>query len=267
VTFAGAWLVWSPLLVAEYTDLRPPLPSLVLTTLGSFAPTVTAIFFTWRYAGGAELRRLLRRALVWRVAPFWYLVAVGGPALLMLLATGAHVGLGGTAPAYPAAGARWLLVVVNLVLVLVIGGPLGEEFGWRGFALPALETRLGPPWAGLVLGLIWSLWHAPLFLVAGSAQQAFPFWLYTLLTLPLSVVITWVYHGSGDSLLLAMLLHAAVNTWSGPLRISPDAAGSIRPLVFAMLFTWVAALAVSIGRERHGCRTDRLRPPSSGRRT
>ena len=145
-------------------------------------------------------------------------------------------------------------MVVNLFLVFLIGGPLGEEFGWRGVVLPALEARMPSPLASLVLGGIWTSWHLPLFFVSTSAQSGLPFWLFGLLTLPLCVLITWVYHGSKESLLLVMLLHAGVNTWSGALNISPEAMGSTRPLVLVVVLTWLAALVVmGIGfrRDRH----------------
>lgn len=246
LTFGGAWLIWSPLLAAEYLHLTLPVPSLVFITLGAFAPTITALFLTWRYAGGTELRRLLGRALIWRVSPIWYVIAIAGPALIMLLAMGIHLLLGGTAPDYVPFGVRWFIVAVNFVLVLLIGGPLSEEFGWRGFALPALEARFRPPWDSLILGIIWAVWHLPLFFISDSAQHNLPFGLYVLLTIPLTILITWVYHGSHDSLLLVMLFHAAVNTWSGPLMISPEAAGSTRPFVLVAILTGAAALLVII---------------------
>ncbi|MCG2787517.1 MAG: CPBP family intramembrane metalloprotease [Anaerolineae bacterium] len=251
LTFGSAWLVWLPLLVAEYTSHPLPVPSIALIMLGSFAPTLTALFLTWRCAGRSGLHRLLGRALVWRVSPIWYGIVLFGPALVMLLATGGHVLLGGAVPDYVPFGPRWLLVPINFVLVLLIGGPLGEEFGWRGLALPALEARFRPPWDSLILGLIWTIWHLPLFFISASAQHSLPFGLYALLTIPLTILITWVYHGSGDSLLLVMLVHAAVNTWSGPLQISPEAAGSSRPFILVVILTWAAALLVAgLGRVR-----------------
>ena len=249
VSFGGAWLIWLPLLIAEYLQLSLPVPSVVFITLGSFAPSVVALLLTWRYAGGTELRQLLGRALVWRVSPIWYLLAIFGPALMMLLAMGGHLVLGGTVPDYVPFGPRWLIVAVNIVLVFLIGGPLGEEFGWRGVVLPALEARFSPPWDSLILGIIWTVWHLPLFFISASAQHSLPFWLFALLTMPLCILITWVYHGSGESLLLVMLFHAAVNTWSGVLKISPEAAGSTRPLALAVLLTWVVALLIVGGRK------------------
>lgn len=244
LTFGSAWLIWSPLLFAEYLHLTLPVPSIVLITLGTFAPTITALFLTWRYAGGTELHRLLGQVLRWRVSPIWYVIAIAGPALVMLLAMGIHVLLGGTVPDYVPFGARWLIVAVNFVLVLLIGGPLGEEFGWRGFALPTLEARFSLLLASLILGVIWTVWHLPLFFLSDSAQHSLPFGMYALLTIPLTLLITWVYHGSGDSLLLVMLFHAAVNTWSGPLMISPEAAGSTRPFALVVILMWVVAILV-----------------------
>jgi membrane protease YdiL (CAAX protease family) len=244
MTFGSAWLIWSPLLVAEYLHLTLPVPSLVFITLGSFVPSSTALFLTWKYAGGTELRRLLGRALIWHVSPIWYLFVIAEPALIMLLAMGIHVLSGGTVPDYVPFGTRWLIVVVNFILIMLIGGPLGEEFGWRGFALPSLEAHFRAPWDSLILGIIWAVWHLPLFFISDSAQHSLPFGMYILLTIPLTLLITWVYHGSGNSLLLVMLFHATVNTWSGPLMISPEAAGSTRPLVLVVILTWVVAVLV-----------------------
>ncbi len=250
VTFGIAWLIWLPLLIAEYLQLSLSVPSIVFITLGSFAPSIVALFITWRYAGGTALRQLLGRVLVWRISPAWYALAIVSPAIVMLLAISGHILLGGTMPDYAPFGARWLVVPVNLVLVFLIGGPLGEEFGWRGVVLPALEARFRPPWDSLILGIIWTAWHLPLFFISASAQHSLPFWLFALLTMPLCILITWVYHCSKESLLLVMLFHAAVNTWSGVLKISPEAAGSARPLTLVVLLTWVVALFVIFDRKR-----------------
>jgi len=250
LTFGGAWLTWLPLVVAEYTNLVLPLPPIVLIVLGTFTPSLAALLLTWRYGGGAELRRLLGQAVAWRVSPIWYGIAIFGPALVMLLATGVYVLLGGKVPDYVPFGTRWLLVPLNFILVLLIGGPLAEEFGWRGYVLPALEARFSPLWASVILGVIWTAWHLPLFFISTSAQHNLPFGLFALLTTALCILLTWVYHGSGSSLFLVMLFHAAVNTWSGPLMISPEAAGSIWPFALVVILTWVVALLVVTRPER-----------------
>ena len=250
VYFGSAWLIWLPLLIAEHFRLSLPVPAIVFITLGSFAPSIIALFLTWRNGGRTQLRQLLGRILVWRVSPGWYALAIVGPAMLMLLAIGGDILLGGTLPDVVPFGVRWLILALNFVLVFLIGGPLGEEFGWRGVVLPALEARFSPPWDSLILGIIWTAWHLPLFFISASAQHGLPFLLFAMLTMPLCILITWVYHRSGDSLLLVMLFHTAVNTWSGALKISPEAAGSNRPLSLVMLLTWVAAFFVVAGSKR-----------------
>ena len=247
LTFGSAWLIWMPLLFAEYAGFPLPVPPIVLIVSGSFTPSLAALFLSWRTSGRPGLRRLLGQVAIWRVSPIWYVFAILGPALVMLLATGGDVLLGGKVPDYVPFGIRWLIVPVNFFLVFLIGGPLGEEFGWRGLALPALEARFSPAWASLLLGVIWTVWHLPLFFISASAQHSLPFGLFALLTLPLCILLTWVYHGSGESLLLVMLLHAAVNTWSGPLQINPDAAGSVRPFALVVILTWIIALLVAAG--------------------
>ena len=245
LTFGSAWIIWLPLLIAEYASFTLPVPSVVVITLGSFAPSVTALFLTWKHSGKTGLVQLLKRALIWRVSPLWYVFAIAGPALIMLLAMGGYILLGDTDPDYVPFGARWLIVAVNFVIVLLIGGPLGEEFGWRGLALPALEAKFGALWGSLLLGVLWTVWHLPLFFITASAQHGLSFWLFALLTLALCILMTWLYHGSGDSLLLVMLFHAAVNTWSGPLKISPEATGSVIPFTLVVILAWVAALLVA----------------------
>jgi membrane protease YdiL (CAAX protease family) len=95
------------------------------------------------------------------------------------------------------------------VFVALIGGGLDEEMGWRGYALPRLQGRLGPLTANLLLGVLWAFWHLPLWFVPGSFQAGSSFGLYVVSTVALSFLIGWVYNGTGGSLLLAILAHAA----------------------------------------------------------
>jgi membrane protease YdiL (CAAX protease family) len=93
----------------------------------------------------------------------------------------------------------------------LFGGQVGEELGWRGYALPRLASAMGLGAASVLLGVIWAIWHLPLFYILGAdtVGQSFPF--YLLQVTALSVAIAWLYMKTRGSLLLAMLLHAAVN--------------------------------------------------------
>ncbi len=101
-----------------------------------------------------------------------------------------------------------------LYIVFLLGGPLQEEIGWRGFALPRLQTKLRPIAASLVLGIIHCLWHAPLFLTTewDTARNSPDQYLaYLLLVVSLSIVLTWLYNGSHGSVLLVILGHNGIN--------------------------------------------------------
>ncbi len=242
-TFSVAWLVWIPLVLAEHGLMAVPIAPTLLLFAGTYAPTITAIGLTvWRWRGRG-LRTLFGQALRWRVGYWWYVIAIVGPALVMGGAVGMHLLLGGTAPQFPALQ-RWPLVLINFVAVLLLGGPLGEEFGWRGFALPLLQQRLSVGWASLVLGSVWGVWHLPLFFTRMTLQHTLPVELFLAQTVGLTIIFTWFYNSTGGSLLIILLAHTAVNTLAQPLGIVPAATGSLRPYVLSTLLVWVGALAV-----------------------
>jgi membrane protease YdiL (CAAX protease family) len=90
-------------------------------------------------------------------------------------------------------------------------GPIGEEFGWRGFALPQLLRRWSPLAASLVLGAVWGVWHLPTFFIASLPQSRLSFPLFVLNSIALSVIMTWLYLRTGGDLLLMILVHLMAN--------------------------------------------------------
>lgn len=158
----------------------------------------------------------------------------------------------------PRAGLRWLVgrrpgyrradraqpLVPALVSGLLAG--LLEEFGWSGFAFPALQARFGFLRAGAVVGAIMAAWHLPFFLLPGTTQHAASFVIFLVTLIAARVVYGWVYSGSGGSVLIAILLHASGNTWAevlgqGPAATTASAAGWIETAVFT-----VAALVAAL---------------------
>ena len=243
LAFVLAWVFWVPAALSERGAIGRSLPTALLVVLGTFAPSVAAVLVAASKGGGAGARSLLGQLLRWRVRPGWYVVALFGPAALMMVAIGMYVALGGAAPDFPEPS-RWPLVAVNLVLVLLIGGPLGEELGWRGFALPRLQARHGALRASVVVGVVWALWHLPLFAVPGAPQSQVPFSLFVVQAVALSVFFAWAYNGTKGRLPVVLLLHASVNTWAGALRILPEATGSLLPWLLATALACVMAVAL-----------------------
>jgi membrane protease YdiL (CAAX protease family) len=163
---------------------------------------------------------------------------------VVVLAIAAHRGLGGSA-VQTNDPAQWYLAVPAFAQILVLG-VLGEELGWRGYALPRLERALGTLGASLVIGTVWGIWHLPLWWLDGDFHAQIPFALFVAQDVALSVVMTWLFIRTGGSVLLVALFHAASNLTIGIAPLLPEqTAGSIRPLVFAVLLLGAAACVIA----------------------
>lgn len=239
LTFAWSWACW-----ALSPVVRPGLPWLATSLMfaGSFGPSLAAIVVvaSTRPVGG--LRAWLSRCLQWPIG--WGLCAVALllPLAVMLLAAGLHIALGGDIGTSPASG-HLLMTVVNLPLVLLLGGPMGEEFGWRGYALPVLQDRLGWRAASLVLGLVWGVWHLPLFFIDGTAQAHIPLALFLLSVVAMSVVFAWLVNRTAGSVVAALLFHTAINFWPSVVPVLPTD-GSYRAYAFVVAILVLLALLV-----------------------
>lgn len=139
----------------------------------------------------------------------WYVFAVGYMAAIKLLVAIAHRVIYGTWPRF--GDEAWYVIAAATVFSVVLGGQAGEEIGWRGYALPRLAARVGFARAGVFLGVIWAVWHLPIFFIPGADKYGQSFPVYLLQVTALSVAITWLYTHTNGSLLLVMLMHSAVN--------------------------------------------------------
>lgn len=243
LTFALTWSAWGgALLWVRDASLPSPLgsvPTAALIYLGIFSPGIVAVLLTAR-RGKRGVGDLLRSLLAWRVGARWYLFAVGYIVVVKLGASGAHWLIEGVGPVRGPSPALLLLATVGST---VSGGQVGEELGWRGYALPRMAGRWGWGWASIVLGLIWALWHVPLFYMPGADTYGQSFPLYTVQVTGLSVAIAWLYVRVGGTLLLPMLMHASFNNLT---NVVPGVARTaMNPwLPQAALFGWLTAMAI-----------------------
>ena len=204
---------------------------------------------------------MVERGLIWQVKARWYLFALFYLAALKLAGALVHRLATGEWPAIEAGS--WLVFVGGTLVSTPFQA--GEEIGWRGFALPRLSERMGLAGASLVLGVIWALWHLPLFLVGGTdtTGQSLPF--FVLSVTAISVALAWLYARTGGSLLLVMLMHAAVN--NSPHFIPPPVSGNIWALHatsaqwLTALFLWIGAACLLISTPK---RFAPLPPPGTG---
>jgi uncharacterized protein len=193
---------WSLSLVYLLTRSGP-----AILSCGPFL-AAAAVLGTTR--GRSGLKSLVASMLRWRIGFRWWVVAIAAPVLVTAAATGLNLALGAETPAADDV-ARWTNVLPTALVILLFPGLGGawEEPGWRGYALPRFLERRGPVSASLILGVLWSGWHVPVFLVGDQH------WSDLLLVVEVTVVLTWLFRNALGSVLVAMVFHALNNAVSG----------------------------------------------------
>lgn len=225
-TIIGLYVVFPELMGTAFGQITGNHP---LFYLAVYAPAIAAFTLVARTGGIAGLQTFLGRALLWRCSTTWYafliigipLIFIGGSALRGNLLT----------EPFPFASMQAVFVALALA---AIKGPI-EEFGWRGFALPLLQRKLAPLWAGLILGVIWGVWHLPAFLLSGTQQSQWSFAAFFAGCLAISVIITALFNQSHGSILLPAFFHFSLMN-----PVFPDAQpyDTYLLIVVAALIVW-----------------------------
>ncbi|EJN57577.1 type II CAAX endopeptidase family protein [Halogranum rubrum] len=221
--------------------------------LSPLSPGVAAAIVLW--ASGESVRKWLGDIFTWRVHPKWYAAAILIPFAITYAAGVASWALGGPID-WTAFDLDPITVVIGIILGTFIGGGQ-EEFGWRGFAQPELQERYGGLAAALIIGVFWGLWHLPQF-VPGGFRADWPLELvvaYFVGIIAFSVLLGWVFNGSGGSVLLAMLMHGTDNATTGQVPLDLDVVLVGDAIDWSTLvtlngshavITWAAALLVVV---------------------
>lgn len=181
----------------------PPGLTNPLYVLAVYSPAFAGMIMAWHRLGRSGMRGFFSRLAMFRMpARAWAFLVVGIPAVVY--AGAALSGTAGDAPVF----SPWYTVIPALGLALITG-PV-EELGWRGVATPLLQRRFNPLVSGLVVGLVWALWHLPAFALSGTVQSAWSFGPFFVGCLAVSVIMTWFFNTSNGSILLAGLVHFQV---------------------------------------------------------
>ena len=247
-TFALTWTSWWVAHALSGGALTSRGPWLVLVYLGVFSPGIVALSITWFRDGRGGVSRLLSGLVRWRVAARWYVLALG---FTLAIKLGGAVLYRLLFDAWPTFGETPLILMLAATLLSTLAlGQAGEEIGWRGYALPRLAQRLGVRTASIVLGVVWAVWHFPLFVFLGTSTTGQSFPVYVAQVTAISVVMTWLYFGTQGSLLLTMLMHAAINNTkdivpSAEVGATQPFALSASPMAWISLsLLWLCALIV-----------------------
>jgi uncharacterized protein len=245
MALAFSWIVWSPWVLSEDgVGLLPfQLPGWTIGFVLAPAaillgPCLSGFIMTGVTEGREGIRRLLHRMVLWRVGLRWYLFTLIGIPVVMAL--GMIILPGGPALLLTLGSGYLLSYLVSFVLVIIVGGPLLEEPGWRGFALPRLQPLHGPLVGTLILGLLWGLWHLPEFLVPAWAESSggnsfLAIVKFVVIAITFATVTTWVFNNTKGSVFMAILVHASIDTFPIGALASPWAAGNSVLLSFGVL--------------------------------
>lgn len=215
LAYGLSWIIWVPVGWVVTRIDEPPEWLFLLVVLGIYGASGAGFIMTGLVDGKPGVRRLLARVRIWRVGFRWYLVAFLAVPILILAGLVLYTLLGNsTGPFVPSRLPVLLLGAIPAIFL----GPLGEEFGWRGFALPRLQLRYSAFWSSIILGILHTFWHTPLFFVGGVAFGTIGE--NGLVTIPLflswvmigTFVYTFVFNNTAASMLMAILIHWSANT-------------------------------------------------------
>jgi membrane protease YdiL (CAAX protease family) len=214
LTFAFSWMIWIPVMV-----WKPPFAvMMVLVLIGAFGPSIMGVVSTYRTGGKSAGRELWRRFFQVRRIPLaWWIVILALFPVIAIVRNRIDIALGGNPPGFSFEPLMDPASFLGLLLLMIVGGPLAEELGWRGFALDPLQKRRSALSAALIIGVVWAFWHLPLFLMEGTSQAALGFggivfWLWHIQVVAESVIYTWVYNHTKRSVLSAFMLHFMSNS-------------------------------------------------------
>lgn len=223
LTYGLSWTIWLTYILSGQTidGLRPDL------VIACSIPSLTGILLTCLTFNHTQRADFWKRVVsVKLIGLRWFIVIMCLFPLLLVLGVMTGKLFGGEIPSLQGAG-QLLTQPGALFLYIggnIIGGPLGEELGWRGFALDHLQRKYRALVASLILGVVWAAWHLPLFLIKGTPQHGmglgtFFFWLWILQVICFSVLITWVYNNTHRSILSAVLMHFMINSVYGIIQL------------------------------------------------
>ncbi len=247
LAYAISWLIWLPLVLAGQGWTEGEVSS-YLHALGFMGPMVAAIVVTAVTSGMPGIKQLISGLGRYRVSWHWYAFVLFIPPLLFVGAAAINYLLFGEWPVWGNYGRiedlfPGLGLLGTAVLHFLIVG-IGEEVGWRGFALPRLQSKRTALRATVVLSVLWGFWHLPTFLFENSLFAGLGMALFfVLITFPVAVIYTWLYNGTGGSLLITSLWSTSMT-----LAIGSAAAIGIVPIIMTVFIFIIAMILANLDR-------------------
>ncbi|MFC2039034.1 CPBP family intramembrane glutamic endopeptidase [Chloroflexota bacterium] len=237
--FAISWCIWIPDILVTGGKMS------ILTYVGGFGPFLSAVFVIWIVEKKEGLYHWFRSIFRFRLNILWYIAgAFVLPIGVVLFQFGLYLLWGGQ-PDFTNA-IPWWLYLINLPIVMLFAGG-NEEPGWRGFALLKLLTKQNPLIASLILGIVWAVWHIPIFFNPVWSGYGTPFLWFLANVVGLSFIMTWLYCRSSKSVFPVMLFHQATNIiWNYFPMPDEILSGVDDFIVFKTIVYWTIAIVLIV---------------------
>jgi len=244
-TFAWTWLFWGLGIMLGVS--MESVGSLILL-IGVTGPMITGIGFTYLTRDKAGRRDYWKRIIDFKRIPAkWYLVIFLFVPILNILAAIIDIIAGGNGATWGEAAQNLLSDPLSIIPSILFASliPFIEELGWRGYVLDRFQEKKSALVSSLILGVVWSLWHLPLFFIQDSYQAGLgigtlAFWLFIIGIVPLNIPFTWIYNNTGRSTLAVILFHSMVN-FTGELIALNERADTI-----SIILWFVAAIGITV---------------------
>jgi membrane protease YdiL (CAAX protease family) len=243
-TFAWTWLIWGVAILKGLTMET----GAVFGLLGMIGPMVMGIAFTYLTRDREGRRDYWKRVIDFKRIPGkWFLVIFLFVPILNILSALLDIITGGSGATWGEAARNVLTDPFSIIPSILFASliPFIEELGWRGYVLDRLQEKQSALASSLILGVIWALWHLPLFFVPGSYQAGLgvgtlAFWLFMIGIVPLNLPFTWIYNNTGRSTLAVILFHSMVN-FTGELIALTERADTYSILLWFVVAIGIAA--------------------------
>ena len=186
--------------------------------LAVWGPNIAAFIIVALSEGGRGIIRLFKKFIPIRTSVFWYVIVI----FLFPLA-GVMINLVTETPIMMSEMPK--KEIINLLLAILVSGPIGEELGWRGYALPRILEKKSAIVSAILVGLPWGIWHFPSFFMSGLPQAGAQIPAFLLSAVSISILVTWVFVNTGQNVFLSFLIHYSINftymlIGSNPLYVS-----------------------------------------------
>jgi len=252
LSYLITWIYTVPEALESHNIISFKVPFL-LEIIGALGPAVAAIAIISLVGEKGGVLKLLSGIRIWKVEIKWYLITLLGQPVIWMIAILIYTLFSGQRLSLSNTHIQDMVMIggtFNLIMFIVIFflqqfvSLLGEEIGWRGYLLPKLLKTKHWITSSLIIGLIWALWHLPLFYIQGRTQVSIPLLWYFIDLMASTIFFTWIFINTRGSVLIATLFHTSINTSTVLLPILPIAAGNSGPFVLGVCLKLIIAILV-----------------------